>query len=476
MIGSDRDLLSIGGLALAAVILGLGIVQPFAIDPDIQMVMAIFIATVILWMAKPVPYAISSLLCVMLLFGLGVVETFSAAVSGFTSTVVYFFILLLLIGLSISTVDLDTWVANRIVSTNSTPRSSVVRMGSAILMIAFIMPSALARTVTFLPVVDQINDLYGLDDQSSFRRLGYYLVGHLNPMASLAVMTGGVTPILTAELITALVRPITWVEWALYMVVPVILIFSGAAIIAGYFFSVSDTATIDSTPSTDGVIANNAETVIDPLSRDQWIVIILLGLAINGWVVGSFVGIPAVIPAMVVVFVLALPGIDIIDASDFTEINWGIIFLLGAMLSLIDAMAAVDAFSFITDFALSGLDVQELGWVMLLVLLGFTLAVRATFSSPAPAIAILLPIILEFTNVIGFDGLFVALSLMLILNIAVFLPFQGPPVLLAYERGPLSLTEVFALGVLTVLCTLAIVVISWLVYWPFIDTVVTHYF
>lgn len=459
------------GLVGAGAALAVGLLAPFEAPADVQLVIAVFGATVLLWMTRPVPYAVSSLLAVMLLYGLGIVDSFPAAVSGFASTLVFFFILILLIGASVSAVDLDQWVANRIVSATSTPRTSIARLATAILLIGFVMPSALARTATFLPVVDRINALYELDDDSPFRRLGYFVVGHLNPMASMAVMTGGATPILTAELINTLVRPITWAEWAAHMVVPVTMGFAGATIIAAAWFRVGDTVTIDLPEGRDreeAAFEGNPE----PLERDQLLVIALLGLAIVAWIAGSFLGVPAVVPAMGVVLVLALPGVRIVTVDDFAEINWGIIFLLGAMLSLVDAMSAVNAFEYVVIVTLEGMQLGSMGWLMLFVLLGFALAVRAMFSAPAPAIAILLPIMLEFVAVLGLDGVYVSWALMLVLNIAVFLPIHGPPVLLAYDTGPLSMAEVAMLGVLNVAVTLAVIAFSWLVYWPFVGDVV----
>lgn len=456
------------GLALAGVLLVGGYVVEIAAIPDerIRLVLAVFIATVILWITKPVPYEVSSVLCVILLYGLGLADTFTDAVIGFASTLIFFFLLLLLIGMSISKVDLDQWMASRLVSATSTPRSSIRRLTGTVLFLAFVMPSGLARTVTFIPVIDQINDLYNLGEDSMFSRLSYYMVGHLNPIASVTVMTGGGMAVVTAELINAMVRPITWVEWVVYMGPPVIVLFITSMIIASRFYPVADRGTID---DTDVAATTNHDGEIEPLSRDQQIVISVLFLAIIAWVIGSFVGVPAIIPAMGAVFILALPTVEIITADEFKSLSWGIIFLIATMLSILEVMQDLAAFEFIIEATLSGFNVEQLGVLMLVVLLVFCVAVRATFSSPAASMAILLPIVLEFSGVLGYNELFLSFSLMVVMVSATFMPINLATVLVAYEAGPLTLREVFLLGILTLLVAITIVAGSWLLYWPFVD-------
>ena len=237
------------GVLGAATVLGGGLVAPVpgALDGDreVFLALAVFGATVILWITKPVPYAVSSLLSVVLLYALGLTDTFQAAVSGFASTLVFFFVTLLLIGRSVAKVGLDDRVADRLVTPTSTPAGSIRRLAAAVLLLAFVMPSGLARTVTFMPIVDRINDVYGLGDRSAFRRLGYYVVGHVNPLASLVVMTGGGMPIVTSELVNTMVRPFTWVEWVAYMSPPIVFLYVTSVVAAGLVYRVDGDALAD---------------------------------------------------------------------------------------------------------------------------------------------------------------------------------------------------------------------------------------
>ena len=456
-------------LALGILVSGYAVPPPAGVDADVQLVLSVFFATVVLWVTEPVPFAVSSLLSVILLYALGLVDSFGAAVSGFAETLIFFFILLLLLGKSVSKVDLDDWVAKRLVSATSTPQSSVRRLSLTILSLAFIMPSGMARTVTFMPVIDQVNELYDRPADSPFRRLAYYVIGHVNPIGSMALMTGGGMAIITAEMINSMVRPITWVEWAIYMTPPIVTLFLGCIAAASVYYDVEG---VEREPAGTG----DASASADPLTREQWIVIATLFAGILMWIVGSFLGIPAIIPAMIMIFVFALPRIEIVTTAEFREISWGIIFLIGAMLSMLDVMEELDALSFVIEVLIAGLPMDRHLVLVLAILLAVTLAFRGLFSGVSASIVILLPMLIQFADILGLHPLFFSFALLIILGATTFVPFNQPTILMAFERGPLSLREVIGLGAVTLLIALAVVGVSWLVYWPLVDDLVVRVF
>lgn len=390
-------------------------------------------------------------------------------------------ILLFLIGNSITSVGLDEWTANRLISSDTTPKQSVRRLSSTILMLAFVMPSGMARTVTFMPIIDTINRAFGIDERSGFRRLAYYVVGHLNPVASLALMTGGGMSVAAAGLIGSLVKPVTWVEWAVYMAPPVVVLFAASFSVAGYLYRVNGDrlTSVDSAISTTSTGISRRDGLREPseapLTGEQKLVAVLLFVAVLLWVVGSFVGFPTIVPAMLVVLVLSLPGIRVLTAEDVRTISWEVIFLVGTMLSLIRVVRDVNAFEVVLDTVGVGVSAQmPTVTVLLLVLLVATL-VRALFSSIAASFIVLLPILLELTSTVDVNPLYLSFGLAIILMSTTFLPFNNPTVMVAYERGPLRNTEVFVLGVLTLLLSIVVVSLSWIVYWPFVDSVVAAF-
>lgn len=464
------------GLVLAvALVAGGSLLSPPGIEPDVRLVLAVFFATVILWITKPVPYAVSSLLAVVALYAIGPAETFAEAASGFASNLVVFMILLLLIGKSVARVGLDAWIAGRLVSRTDTPRDSVPRISGAILLLAFVLPSGVARTVTFTPIIDAIGEGFDLEDDGGFRRLLYYVIGHLNPIASMALMTGGGMAIATAEMISTGVRPITWIEWALYMTPPTVALFVLLTAVATVVYDVDDQSLVDDARlGTDGgADAMELEAAGSaPLDREQRIVVATLFVAIVLWIVGSFLGVPTIVPAALVVAVFALPGVGIVTAESFGQISWGIVFLIGAMLSILEVMEAVDAFDPVVGALAAGLPTGASTVLTVGLLLSAAVVVRSAFSTVSASFIILFPIVLEFGRLLGVETLHLGFALAIVLMTATVLPVNNPTVLIAYERGPLSVREVFALGMATLAAGFLVAGVSWAVYWPAVDVLV----
>jgi sodium-dependent dicarboxylate transporter 2/3/5 len=468
------------GLGVAAVVLVGGTVGPpvGGVDGTVRTVLAVFAATLVLWITKPVPYAVSSVLCVALLHALGTVPTFADAASGFASTLVFFFVVLLLVGRSVANVDLDDWVAARLVAARDTPRRSVRRLSVMVLLLAFVLPSGLARGVTFMPIIDRINASFGAPADSQFRRLAYYVIGHLNPVASLALMTGGSMAVATAELVNASVRPLTWVEWALYMAPPTVLLFACCTVLGARYYDVPGEvpagAGLGAEPDSDAdVDSEGDDPTLQALDRDQRLVLGGLGGAIVMWVVGSFVGIPTLVPAVLIVVLFSLPGVGVLDATDVRAINWGIVFLVGAMLSLLDVMRTVGAFDLVVEAFGVVVPPGAPDAVVVAAVFAVAVLVRGTFSSVSASFVVLFPVVLEGLSTTGVTPLYVSFGLTTILMAATFLPFNNPAVLVAYDRGPLDATDVFRLGLLTLAVAVVVVVLGWTVYWPFVDSVVT---
>jgi anion transporter len=452
------------GLLVAVVLLLVGVLLPMptGVSPSVQRVLAVFLVALVLWLTRPVPYVVSSVLCVVLLFALGTVDSFAAAATGYTSTLVFFLLLLLLLANAIDSVGLDAQLANRLLSTERTPPQALRSIAGGMLALALVMPSAMARAVTFVPIVERLAGRFA--PRETFERGAFLLLGHVNPVASMALMTGGGMALVTSEIVNGSVRTVTWVEWAVLMLPPTVLLYGLATALAGSFAGISETTIAEAEtsflPDGDGG---------ESLTREQYIVGLVTVGALVGWVIGSFLGVPTVLPAVVAVTVLAFPGVGIITAEDIAEVSWGIIFLIGAMLSILDVMEATGAITVIVDGLTRVIPFGTLAhWQVVAALLAIAVGIRVLFSTGSAAIVVALPIVLEFGRAFGVDRLYLALSVLLVVGSTTMLPFNTTAVLVSMDRGPLSHRDVAAFGFLTMLLSLGVVVASWLIYWPLV--------
>lgn len=147
-------LIQVAGTLISLAILVAGVTVPpmGGLEREMQLVLTVFLLTIVLWVTKPVPFTISSVLAMSLLFALGITDSFDAAVSGFASELVFFLFLLILLGNTVSKTGLDERAAQQVMSRESTPRKTIRSLSANLFALSFFMPSAVARTVTFIPL------------------------------------------------------------------------------------------------------------------------------------------------------------------------------------------------------------------------------------------------------------------------------------------------------------------------------------
>lgn len=470
----DSDIttkIQIVGLVLAIIILVGGISIPTVprLEQDMQRVLAIFFSTLILWLTKPVPYEISSILSVGLLFALSVVDSFRDAVIGYASSLVFFLLVLLLLGNAISEVNFDERFAKRL-SGENTPRDTVRSLSINLVVLAFVMPSALARAVTFLPVIRRVAERYNLPSDSDFELASFLILGQVNPLASMALMTGGGMAITTAELIRSSIRPISWVEWGKFMIPPALVLYGLSAFTAEYVFSVRNSITTTSIDQTKASTPPGTNQHSQSLNRDQKIVAIVMVGTLISWVIGSFIGIPTILPAIGAVTVLAFPRIRIITTEDIRDVSWGILFLIGAMFSILEAMETTGALTVIVDQITSILPFSMLThWQTIGTLLMLAALLRIFFSTGSAAIVVVLPIILEIGRTLQVNELYLAFSVLILIGATAFLPFNTTTVLLSFDQGPLNVKEIFVFALFTTIYATFVIFLSWLFYWPLLS-------
>lgn len=459
------------GVVISALVFILGVTVPpvGGLTSEMQLVLTVFLVAIILWVTKPVPFTISSVLAMSLLYGLGITDSFDAAVSGFASELVFFLFLLILLGKTIGKSGLDQRAAKRLLSARSTPRGSIRSLSSNLFMLSFFMPSAVARAVTFIPIVRRISGLYRLDADSNFEKSSFLILGHVNPVASMALMTGGGMAIITSELLRSSVRDITWVEWAIYMIPPVGVLYAFAAFSAPRLYPVNNSLTIDPSAMVDEPDSGDGFGT-EPMGREERIVACVMAGTVAAWIVGSFFGIPTILPAVVAVTVLSLPGIRLITIDEIRSMSWGILFVIGAMFSILEVMESTGTLTVIVDTITGIVPFGALSlWQTVAILLAIAIVLRTFFSTASAAITVALPIVLEFGGVLGINQFYLGLSILLAIGSTTFLPFNTTSVLVSFDQGPLDLREVFTFGVVTMVYALLVIPLAWLFYWPTVD-------
>ncbi len=207
----------------------MGTAPPPGLSLTGQRVLGIAIITIGLWSTELLPMGVTAMLLVVMLKVSGGVNDFQEALVGFSQPVAYFLIAVLTIGLAVQ----KSGLAERLARFSLRRcRSSPLRLFTQLLIsfpvLTLVLPSATARTGILVHVYEQALSLGEVDKDSPFSKAIMMSLNSINRLASTAILTGGITPIVAASLVGG----ISWSHWLAMMLIPyLVLLLCGAGMI-----------------------------------------------------------------------------------------------------------------------------------------------------------------------------------------------------------------------------------------------------
>ena len=188
----------IGG-ALAAYLLVRFAPQIDGLSPQGQAVLGAMAVGAILWISEATPIGLTAIGVVVLL-ALSPGARLSDAAGGFASEVVFFLIGAVAIGTAVEVSGLAERAA-RFLSriARGSPARLYVQMIASLPAFAVLVPSAITRNAILIPAYRDALDRMGISQTDRSGRMLMLALGVLNPLASSALLTGGLASITAAR-------------------------------------------------------------------------------------------------------------------------------------------------------------------------------------------------------------------------------------------------------------------------------------
>ncbi|SFB21632.1 anion transporter [Lentibacillus halodurans] len=411
----------------------------------------LLVISIFLWSSNLLPLGISSLfiIAVMMIFNLA--DSFSSAISGFIASALYFVLIVSMISKVMVKVGLDKIIAGFILR-HSSGNMIKVLFGFivAAMVLPILMPSAVARFRMFHPLIDSVNRFYDLQEQSSFRRFCNWLFSGGNQFLTMIVLTGGGYPILASELLDEAGYSMTWVSWFLYMMPPIYLATVVTVTFAFFYFGIREELRKISRSKKvlfelpDSMNSQYTEYAADnPKVRIVFMLIILMLMA---WLLGSSTGIPTILPPILVLTILSLPGIRLFSDLDFRNFEWETFLLIGSAISLSNIVQRTGTADWLANVLFGWISPTYPSLMALFFLMIMVLLLRMFFTSPTGAIAVILPLAISFGHTLGLPVLSVALLTILVIGSLMILPIYSNTTIIAYQSGVLTMKDYAILG------------------------------
>lgn len=424
-----------------------------------QMMLGIFLFSIILWMTEAIPNYLTSLILIVGLVLTGVLSEKESYAQ---------------LGHPVMWLNIMSFVlASMLVATGVAKRFAlwfILKFGKSagsifmsfivinVVLSAFISATT-AKAAILLPIFMVIAAIYGARGGENRNNFGRSIVLqnllYINVGAS-GFLTGSGANLLAAALIGgAIGSNIFFTDWAmamLPMMTGVMLI--GYILAMKVFFPLSSE---ERTPQIEGGMARLKEEYkkLGSINRQEIKSIVIFVLILGFWSTDRLHGISPTAVAFVGGIIALLPRIGIINWND-VDIPWHLMLFSAGAYTLGAGFAATDlpSISINAFFDHLGIGADTHFWVLYLMLTGVMIFSALIFQSKTMRAMIFIPIAIGVAQRFGFSVISLALPVAFMIEHVYVLPFNSKPAALLYETDQYSLPDTFKFG-------FTVMVIAW---------------
>jgi anion transporter len=427
-----------------------------------QTVLGVAAAGFVLWTSTSIPLGLTAIFVLGLL---GTVPGLPAAAvfSGFASPVVFFLLGSVALGAAVEQTGLARRAARLLVrGARRSPARLYWQMLAGLPALAFVLPSAITRNALLVPAYREA--LAGLGAaQGPIGRAVMLALGVLNPLASSALLTGGIASMTAATLLGG----VSWARWFALMAPP----YYALLLLGGVVLRLSAGRLEHA-----GARAVNEPVDAVSLSAAEWRTLAVLGVTSVLWLTDAIHGLSPAVPALFGAVVLLAPGIGVMTWRELeTRLSWSLLLTVGASLSLAQALNATGTASWLGHLlraALAGTGSHPLA--MLATLVVTVALIHLAVTNLAACLALVLPVVTAAGLAAGLNPLVCGLLATVTIDAVIFYPVQTATNLLAYDAGYFTSLAVLRFGLTMLLLTLLIGVTLVIPYWSLLGLPLTR--
>jgi anion transporter len=422
-------------------------------------VLAVVVASLLLWMTEALPISAASLAVVAMLAIVAPGESgdgLRIALEGFSSPAPFF----ALGSLALGTATVRTGLARRFARfLVRGARGSGDRLyGQMIAMMpamAIIVPSALTRSALLIPAYEEVFRSHRIERGHRLPPLIMLAVAMIQIQASTAVLTGGVVPIVSG----ALLGDLSWARWFAYMALPNYAILF---IFAGVLYLLYRPGQMPA-PDADESTIDASLTVATRMTGPEWRALAIIGATTSLWLTDGVHGLDPTIPALLGAIALFLPVIGVLTWDDYDATSpWAIFLVTGSSLSLAVALQQSGAASWLAASIIDSLPLDELSLVpLLLAIIGMVTVVSVILPNRVAVLGITIPLLMSLAGSLGLNPFTVGLIVPIVAQTTVYFPVQLSTALVTFRTRHFSAGEMLRAGaLLTVVSVLVIFVVA----------------
>src|SRR5262245_21206258 len=336
------------GVALAGLVLALALPPLFdGLPRPGQRALLVTLIVIVLWTTEALEPGVTALLAIVLLALTGAADGIRPALQGFASPVPYFLVAVLTMGVAVVRSGLAERLARAILG-HARGRSLPVylHLVLAFPVLTFVLPSATTRSGILIHIYDELFTLAAVPRGAPIAKAVMLALSSINRLASTVLLTGGITPVMSAAIIAGAGTPFTWSGWFALMAVPyyAILLLGGVLTYALYRRGLHRE------------LPTPAPAPRRALSGAEWRTIAVILAASALWLTDAVHHLDPTLPALLAFVALPTPGVGPLGWADLERgVGWANFFVIAASISLAQALGASGAAAWLGRLLVGGL-------------------------------------------------------------------------------------------------------------------------
>ncbi len=461
-------------------------VLPLGADltPQAHGVLSTLLFIVLLWGTEAVAYPISAFFFVagMILFtafepgsdgaALGTKHALQNALRGFCSSTWFLILAALTLAANIRLSGLGQRAALTVLAhAGAKPRNILLGVLAMCFILSLFIPSQAATAALMTAVCIGLIDVFHMDRRGNLAKSLLLLMVYGTTFGGIGVLTSGAASVQAAGYIAqGAGHVISWLQWMLYGLPYALTLGLVLFIMTERMFPVEN----KEFPGGRAALRRELEKLGPMASREKKILAIMCGTVFFWASEGILHSVDATSVAALAVAAMCIPGAGSAPWRELKEaVDWATLLLLGAALSLGQALIETGAAAWVAQNTLVRLGAGTLPPSVLIAVCGvFFASFSLAFSARAAAVAALIPAIIGFSYALPASMDLQPWGLTLILyyciQFTLVLPVNAPISMLAYSTDTFSSREMARLGIPLMAAAILLLVLFSHTYWRWI--------
>lgn len=443
---------------------------PEGMPEEARITTAVTIYGILLWTFEPIAFGITSVIVMLLLLVLKAVPI-DIVLGGFSSPAIFLIVAGMMMAQGISQTALMERVTYYLLA--KWGKSSKGIFISVILFMqlqAFFIPATSVRSSLVLPIILMVIKSVQADKNSNFSKLMLIGTAYGGNISGTAILTAAVGNILTVEILSVyLNKNLSYFDWFVYAL-PIWVLVTIA--IPWILWIIYTPETFDFSELQQNMREKSRQ--FGKLTTSEKKSIVILGLVVGLWMTEPIHGYHPTVPALLACVLMALPKIGFAKWREIVTVNYDMVLLVGATLSLGLALIESGAIDYISLLLSADWIYAAFfnPWLTIVLITIATQIYHLGVTNVSTVVVTLQPILIGLSIQVGYDPIVICFIASITTLFGYILVVETMPNVVVYATGLVQQKDFLIPGIWATVASSMITILvaftwwRWLGFWP----------